>query len=44
MENKILTDSERITELYDRLERLEYLVLELINKQEKDSGPVWEEF
>lgn len=42
MENKILTDSERITELYDRLEKLEYLVLELI--KEKDSGPVWESF
>lgn len=43
MENKILTEW-KIAELYDRIEILEDLVWELMNKQEKDSGPVWESF
>lgn len=46
MENKNLTE-ERITELYDRVERLEYEVVEIIKKQKKieeSTGLVWEEF
>lgn len=46
MENKNLTE-ERIKELYDRVERLEYEVVEIIKKQEKieeSTGLVWEEF
>lgn len=46
MENKNLTE-ERIKELYDRVERLEYEVIEIIKKQEKieeSTGLVWEEF
>lgn len=46
MENKNLTE-ERIKELYDRLEKLEYEVIDIIKKQEKleeSTGLVWEEF
>jgi hypothetical protein len=46
MENKNLTE-ERITDLYDKIERLEYEVVEIIKKQKKieeSTGLVWEEF
>ena len=46
MENKNLTE-ERITDLYDKIERLEYEVVEIIKKQKKieeSTGLVCEEF